>query len=93
MTVQTYLMVQADVVTNSLLWDGNPETWTPPADATMLPQETTPAMVWIPVVVDGKIVDNVLEQVIGAGQIGFTWNGTVLTTNAPKPPVTLPAPV
>ena len=35
MSVQTYLIVQQNVVTNIILWDGGPE-WTPPNDATML---------------------------------------------------------
>ena len=28
----------------------------------------------------------ILVEVIGAGDIGFTWDGSVLTTNLPKPP-------
>jgi len=29
--------------------------------------------------------DWILIEVTGSGDIGFTWNGTVLTTNQPKP--------
>ena len=74
-----------NVVENVCLWDGDVNTWTPPADILMLIQATTPAMVWQPVIVDGKITDYVLAEQIGAGSIGFTWDGTVLTTNQPKP--------
>lgn len=78
--MQNYLIIQDNVVTNVCLWDGNIETWTPPADATMLIQTTTPALVWV--FVD---TDYVLTEVIGAGGIGFTWDGTECVTNEPKP--------
>lgn len=73
-------MLENSVVTNVCLWDGDTETWTPPAGATMLLQETTPALVWE--LVDGEYV---LQEVLGQGQIGFTWNGTACMTNEPKP--------
>ena len=81
MTTQNYLMVNStNVVENICLWDGDTNTWQPPADTLMLIQATTPALIWV------LNTDNyVLEQVMGAGQIGFTWDGTVLTTNQPKP--------
>ena len=90
MTTQNYLVVENNVVTNTVVWDGDVNTWTPPADATMLIQETTPAMVW-------QETPNVtpptyeLVEVIGAGAISFTWNGTVLTTNEPQPQPPKPA--
>lgn len=80
-------MVEANVVTNNVVWDGNTQTWTPPSDATMLVQATTLALVWESVNVDGKTVDWILAEQIGAGEIGFTWNGSVLTTNKPKPAI------
>ena len=87
MTIQNYLVVENNVVTNAILWDGNPQTWTPPADATMLVQATTNAITWVPVIdpITKKPTAWNLTEVLGAGQIGFTWNGTVLTTNQPKP--------
>ena len=87
MTTQNYLIIQENVVTNVCLWDGNTETWTPPSDATMLVQDATPAIVWVPVIVDDKTTDWVLEEQLGGAQIGFTWNGTVCTTNEPKPAI------
>ena len=92
MTVQNYLQVQNGVVTNVCLWDGDTNTWQPPADAIMLVQATTPCMVWEQIIVNGKITDYVLKEVIGAGTIDDTWDGTVLTTDLPKPaiPTTLP---
>jgi len=93
MTNQNYLEVQNDVVINVVVWDGNPDTWTPPEGSIMLVQETTPAIVWSPIRTDGVITDFELAEIMGAGDIGFTWDGTVCTTNQPKPaiPVTLPA--
>lgn len=82
MTTQNYLVVENNVVTNIVVWDGNTQEWQPPADATMLVQATTPAMVWE---YDATTKTYVLTEVIGAGAIGFTWNGSVLTTNQPQP--------
>jgi len=84
MTTQNYLIIESNVVTNTVVWDGNTQTWTPPANATTLVQATTPAMVWV---IDYTVQPNTssLQEVVGAGQIGFTWNGSVLTTNQPEP--------
>ena len=86
MTVQNYLIVENNVVTNNVLWDGNPNTWQPPLDSIQLVQSTTPALVWV---LNADQTDYVLGEQIGVGQIGFTWNGSILTTNQQKPqPVT-----
>jgi hypothetical protein len=87
MNIQNYFVVENNLVTNLVSWDGNVNTWTPPENATMLIQEDTNAMVWQPVIVDRKITDFVLTEILGAGGIGFTWDGTVLNTNEPKPPI------
>jgi hypothetical protein len=87
MTTQSYLIIENNVVSNEVIWDGNTQTWTPPADSIQLIASSTPAMVWQPIFTDEKITDWVLEEVIGAGGIGFTWNGTVVTTNEPKPEI------
>jgi hypothetical protein len=91
MTVQTYLQVDnsTNIVTTSVIWDGDTDTWPPPPDTTMLVQATTPAMIWEAVIVDEKVTDYVLVQKIGAGEISFTWDSTtqVLTTNQPKPAI------
>ena len=78
-------MIQENVVANICVWDGDTNTWQPPTDTTMLVQADTQAFVWTPVIVDTKITDWVLTQELGQGQIGFTWDGSVLTTNQPKP--------
>ena len=89
MTNQNYLIIEANIVTNVCVWDGDINTWTPPADATMLVQETTPAMVWE---LDTTTTPSsyVLKEQMGAGAIGFTWDGTVLTTNQPQPQPPIP---
>lgn len=81
MEPQAYLQIENNIVTNIVMWDGGPD-WIPPSDATMLILDTTPAMVWT---IPTQTTPSVLEQVIGAGQIEFTWNGSVLTTNLPQP--------
>jgi hypothetical protein len=87
MTIQNYLIVENNIVTNDVVWDGNTETWQPPTDSIQLIQNTTSAMIWEPVVVDNKITDYVLVEQLGGGAIDFTWDGTVLTTNQPKPAI------
>lgn len=87
MTTQNYLIIENNVVTNNIVWDGNANTWTPPTDSIQLIQATTPAMVWEAVIVDKKITDFVLTEKLGQGGIGYTWDGTVLTTNQPKPEI------
>jgi hypothetical protein len=87
MTMQNYLIIESNVVTNNVLWDGNPETWTPPAGSIQLIDETTPAKIWQPVYTEEKLTDWVLEEQLGVGDIGFTWDGNVLTTNEPKPAI------
>lgn len=82
MKVQDYLTVENNVVTNVVAWDGDVNTWQPPEGTTMLVQDTTPAKIWI---LNPEQTDYVLTEVIGAGTIGFTWDGSVLTTNDPKP--------
>lgn len=101
MTVQNYLIIENNIVDNIVVWDGNTQTWAPPKDSIALVQATTLAMIWV-----GTSVENLpatvpptytityaLEQVIGAGQIGFTWSGTVLTTNQPQPADTTTSPI
>jgi hypothetical protein len=87
MTTQSYLIIESNVVTNNVVWDGNFETWQPPADSVQVVDATTFAKIWQPVLVDSKVTDWVLEEQLGAGDIGFTWNGSVLTTNQPKPSI------
>lgn len=92
MTTQNYYMVNKTTNTceNVVLWDGNPDTWQPPADYLMLVQDTTMALVWI---WDKDIGDWVLAQKMGQGQIGYQWNGSELVTNEPKPAPPKPQPV
>jgi hypothetical protein len=84
MTTQNYLMINqsTNIVDNVCLWDGNPNTWQPPAGYLMLVQATTMALIWI---WDKPIDDWVLTQQMGQAQIGFVWNGSECVTNEPKP--------
>jgi hypothetical protein len=85
MTIQNYLIIESNVVNNICVWDGDTSTWTPPVDATMLVQSTTPALVWV---LNSTKDGWILGEQIGVGSIGFTWDTTtqVLTTNEPQPP-------
>jgi hypothetical protein len=78
---QNYLQIQNNVVTNLVVWDGGSE-WKPPSNAIMLVQSTISAKIWQ---LNTNKTDYVLTEVMGMGQIGFTWDGTILTTNQEKP--------
>lgn len=77
-----YLMIQNNVVTNVVVWNGDAEQWQPPSDATMLVQATTPAFNWAWNV---DLKDYELTESLGTGDIGYTWNGTACITNQEKP--------
>lgn len=84
MSTQNYCMVntQTNICENICVWDGNTNTWTPPPNYLMLVQATTPAKVWV---WNGSVWS--LQEQLGMGGVGFVWDGTVLTTNEPMPPV------
>lgn len=85
---QNYLIIQNNIVTNIVFWNGDTTQWTPPADSIALIQITTPALIW-QLNPDTKVYE--LVQVDGFGNIGFIWDGSVLTTNEPQPkPLVLP---
>lgn len=86
---QNYLIIEQNVVINIVVWDGDTTQWTPPQGSVALPQATTPAMVWE--LVSGQ-AQYTLVEVVGVGDIGFTWDGSVLTTNQPQPQPPKPAP-
>lgn len=81
--MENYILIntQTNVADNVVYWDGNTDQWTPPSFHIALVQASTPALVWN-YSVEAK--DFVLVEEIGAGQIGFTWDGSRLTTNEPK---------
>ena len=86
MTTQNYCIVDqgTNICTNVCLWDGNVQTWTPPANSLMLVQATTPSRIWV---WDESIGDCVLQETTGSGCVNFTWDGTYLVTNQPKPSI------
>jgi hypothetical protein len=88
MTTQNYLMIQENIVTNVCLWDGNTQTWQPPAEATMLVAETTQTKVWK---LDTELKNYVLIDSVGDAGIGFTWDGSFCITAEPKPEKLTPA--
>ena len=82
MTIQAYCIIENSVVTNVVMWDGDVNTWAPPAGSVWVAQATTPSQNWV---WNATVRDWVLATVLGEGGIGFTWDGTMLTTNEPKP--------
>lgn len=88
--MQNYLIVTGNVVTNNVVWDGDTTKWAPPQGSIALIDATTIAKIWQPIRVDKKITGWELVEEVGAGDIGFTWDGSILITNEPEPPVPVP---
>jgi hypothetical protein len=80
---QNYLIIESNIVTNVVLWNGDTTQWTPPTGSISLVQANTPAMVWK---LNADRTDWILVEEIGVGSIGFTWDGTSCITNEPQPP-------
>ena len=82
--MQNYLIVNqaTNTVENTCVWDGNTQTWSPPANSLALVQATTPAVIWVG---NEELNDTELQEQLGQGGVGFTWDGTKCITNQPKP--------
>lgn len=82
--MENYLIINTstNVVTNVVMWNGNPSTWAPPSGSIGLPQATMPTKIWRPNV---ENTEYVLTDSIGDANIGFTYDGSVCITNEPKP--------
>jgi hypothetical protein len=85
--MQNYLIInqETNIVENTCVWDGNTQTWNPPANSLVLVQATTLAVVWV---WNEELNDTELQEQLGQGGVGFTWDGTKCITNQPKPVVT-----
>jgi hypothetical protein len=92
MTTQGYLIIENNVVTNVVMWDGNLSTWTPPTGSIQVVQDTIPVLLWFavyeedPVTKKQVFVEWTLTQQPGIADVGYTWNGTQCVTNQPMPP-------
>jgi hypothetical protein len=82
MTNNDYYVVENNIVTNLVVWDGNANVWSPPENSIMLVRENTLTKIWV---INQARTDFDLEESAGDADIGFTWDGTFLTTNKPKP--------
>lgn len=90
MTTQSYLIIESGVVTNIVMWDGNPETWTPPTGSIQIIKDTVTTKLWesFPQTIDGKtVIDWELVEKPVVAEVGYTWDGQYLITNDPKPEV------
>lgn len=78
-----------NIVDNICIWDGDINSWQPPQGYLMLAEATTPTLIWA--IKDDRSGWYLKEQ-LGGGDLGFTWNGSVLTTGQPMPPPPNPLP-
>lgn len=82
--MQNYLIInqETNIVENICVWDGNTQTWNPPTNYLTILQANTPAMVWV---WNDSLNDTELQEKLGQGGVGFTWDGAKCITNQPKP--------
>jgi hypothetical protein len=83
MIIQNYIVIEDNEVTNIVVWDGDASNWQPTLNSLLMPQSTTPAMLWV---LNPSTGIYGLVQSTGSADIGFTWDGEVATTNQPQPP-------
>jgi hypothetical protein len=81
--IQNYLIIEDNVVTNLVVWDGGSD-WTPPVNSIQLIASDTNAKVWQ---LNADKTDYELVEQQGIGGIGYAWDGSVLITNKPKPTI------
>lgn len=85
MSVETYLVIDTiknpKVCDDAIMWDGV-SNWPVPTDHILVKQATTPALNWG---VNSTSTQWILVESVGTGGIGYTWDGTRLTTNQPMP--------
>jgi hypothetical protein len=81
-----YLLIntETNVVDNVVVWDGNTQTWQPPKNYIWFVDEETEALVWA---LNENRTDFELKPVLGAGGVGFIWDGVMLKTPDSKPEV------
>lgn len=86
MTTQSYLVINTSVdpavCENITVWDGNTETWNPGENYVAVPVESTVALLWS---YQESSNSYVLVESVGAGRVGYTWDGSKLITNKPQP--------
>ena len=84
MTTQNYLQIENNLVTNIVVWNGNKNLWQPPENATMLIAADIISKTWF----SNYYTDPYsweLKEILNFANIGFTWDGLILTTNQPMP--------
>lgn len=88
MDIIQYALVdkQTNIVVGSCMWDGNRETWTPPEEYILVPEEATEALHWYLNAEDKQTysLQTWVNKPLG-GVIGFTFDGTKFITNEPQP--------
>lgn len=84
MTTQNYLMInqETNIVDNIVIWNGDTQSWNPPSEYLMLPLATTMALDWF---WSDTLQDWELQENMGNGNVGDTWNGTACVTYGAKP--------
>jgi hypothetical protein len=84
--MESYLLINTQsnpqICDNIILWNGDVNIWTPPSDHIALQRDEVYCLEW-----NWNASSNtwILVENLGTGQMGYTWDGTKLTTNEPQP--------
>ena len=83
MSVQSYFLINttSNIVENTIDWNGE-DTWAVPDGYILVLRDAIPAKIWMP---NEETLNFDLVTVLGAGDIGFLWNGNELMTNQAQP--------
>lgn len=86
MDAQNYLIVnlETQLVENIVLWDGSATSWQPPTNSIALIQSQTPSKIWM---YSQTLNSFEMVEVLGEGQIGFSWDGEFVITNQSPPQI------
>lgn len=79
-----YLMINksTNTVDNIFVWDGNKETWNVPDEYNVFLKEEVKAKIWS---YNDNIKDYEIVIKLGAGEIGYLFDGEFVKTNQEKP--------
>lgn len=75
--VSRYAVIEAGVVTNVVMWDGDPASWVPPEGAQVVPFDPTKHVISVPV--DVQNADTLRDRTAQA----LAANATYLALNSP----------
>jgi hypothetical protein len=81
--MESYFLINTttNIVENTIDWNGV-DSWNVPDGYILVSRDSTPAKIWL---LNEETRNFDLVTVLGAGDIGFLWDGSELMTNQAQP--------